>query len=185
MAERAADASWEDLMRERLFKPLGMASAGFGALAKGGKDRQPWPHDRKGRPLNPANPFSDNPPWMGPAATVHCSLGDWGKFVADQLRGARGERTLLRPETYRKLHSTPFADHFYTVGGWGGDPKDKRVGGLVLEHDGSNTMNFATAWLAPGRDFAVLVAANQGMPAGAEGCHAARREILKSFLPKE
>jgi CubicO group peptidase (beta-lactamase class C family) len=185
MAERAADASWEDLMRERVFKPLGMASAGFGALSKGGKDSQPWPHAAKGRPISPTSPFSDNPPWTGPAGTVHCTLGDWGKFVADQLRGARGEPALLKPESYRKLHSAPFADEFYTVGGWSGKPKDARAGGLVLAHDGTNTMNYATAWLAPGRDFAVLVAANQGPPAGEKGCHEARREILQRFLPRK
>ncbi len=185
VAERAADASWEDLMRKRLFEPLGMASAGFGAAGKGDKVTQPWPHDKKGRPINPANPFSDNHPSLGPAGTVHCSLSDWAKFIADQLRGARGERALLKPESYRKLHAAPFADEFYSVGGWGGDPKDKLVGGLVLEHDGSNTMNYATAWLAPGRDFAVLVATNQGPPAGEKGCHEARREIIKRFLPKK
>jgi CubicO group peptidase (beta-lactamase class C family) len=185
MAERAADVSWEELMQKRLFKPLGMASVGFGAMGKADRLDQPWPHDEKGRPISPDSPFSDNPPWMGPAGTVHCSLEDWSKFIADQLRGARGERALLRPESYRKLHTAPFADEFYTTGGWTGSAKDPLVAGLVLTHDGSNRMNFATAWLAPSRDFAVLVATNQGMPAGEKGCQEALAEIRKRFLPKE
>lgn len=36
MAEQAADLDWETLMRERLFKPLGMKSAGFGPMGEPG-----------------------------------------------------------------------------------------------------------------------------------------------------
>jgi hypothetical protein len=32
----------------------------------------------------------------------------------------------------------------------------------VYSHAGSNTMNYAVIWLAPKRDFAVLVVTNQG-----------------------
>ena len=184
MAEEAAGEAWETLMEKRLLKPLDITTAGYGAMGRPGKVEQPWGHDEKGRPVEPG-PLADNPPVMGPAGTVHCSLGDWGKFIADQLRGARGERALLRPETYKKLHTSPFADEFYTTGGWGGRAKSRRAAGLVLFHDGSNTMNYATAWLAPRRDFAVLVVANQGMPAGEESCHEAREQILKRFLPRE
>lgn len=35
------------------------------------------------------------------------------------------------------------------------------AGGPALTHAGSNTMWFAVAWLAPEKDFAVLVACNQ------------------------
>jgi hypothetical protein len=37
--------------------------------------------------------------------------------------------------------------------GWGG--------GKVLNHGGDNTMNFANVWIAPQRDFAILVGVNQ------------------------
>jgi CubicO group peptidase (beta-lactamase class C family) len=184
MAEEAAGETWETLMEKQLFRPLGITTAGYGAMGRPGKVEQPWGHDEKGQPVEPG-PLGDNPPVMGPAGRVHCSLGDWGKFIADQLRGARGGRALLRPDTYKKLHTSSFKDEFYTVGGWGGRAKSRRAAGLVLEHDGSNTMNYAAAWLAPGRDFAVLVVANQGMPAGEEGCHEAREQILKRFLPRE
>jgi CubicO group peptidase (beta-lactamase class C family) len=184
MAEEATGETWEALMEKRLFKPLGMTTAGYGAMGRPGKVEQPWGHDEKGQLVEPG-PLADNPPVMGPAGRVHCSLTDWGKFIADQLRGARGGRALLRTETYRKLNSSPFKDEFYTVGGWGGRAQAPRAGGLLLTHDGSNTMNYATAWVAPGRDYAVLVVANQGMPAGEDGCHAARDQILKRFLPRE
>src|SRR5262245_38442558 len=44
MAEEAANASWETLMRDTLFKPLGMKSAGFGPPGKKGEIDQPWGH---------------------------------------------------------------------------------------------------------------------------------------------
>ena len=34
-------------------------------------------------------------------------------------------------------------------------------GGMVLNHGGDNTMNFANVWVAPRRDFAVLACVNQ------------------------
>jgi Beta-lactamase. len=90
---------------------------------------------------------------------VHGTIQDWAKFAQDQLRGARGEPALLKTATYRKLHTPPFAGD-YALGwicverSWGG--------GKVLNHVGDNTMNCANIWIAPERDFAILVCVNQG-----------------------
>src|SRR5262249_30715555 len=158
--EQLDDAAWEDLIGKKLFGPLGMKSAGFGAMGTKGKVDQPWQHEADGTPIEPG-PHKDNPEVMGPAATVHCSLPDWGKFVADQLRAGQGDGALLKAETYRLLRSSPFKDEEYRLGGWFG-VEERRAGGLVLDHAGSNNHNLCTAWLAPGRNFAVLVATNQG-----------------------
>jgi hypothetical protein len=120
---------------------------------------------------------------MGPAARVHCSLPDWARFVADQLKGARGaKKAFLKAKTYQVLFSAPFADKSYGVGGWIMVEKNARTGGLVLTHDGSNTKNHCTAWLAPERDLAVLVATNQGGDAGAKACHEASQLLRKKYL---
>jgi CubicO group peptidase (beta-lactamase class C family) len=181
MAEEAAGAPWEELMQKRLFRTLGMKSAGFGAMGTPGKVDQPWQHLEGGLRMGPS-PISDNPPVMGPAGTVHCSLPDWARFIADQLRGARGGRALFRAETCKKLHTSPFADRFYTLGGWGGRANGKRAGGLLLQHDGSNSMSYATAWMAPGRDLAVLVVTNQGGAAAEKACHEASDRLLDKYL---
>jgi CubicO group peptidase (beta-lactamase class C family) len=180
LAEEAAGATWEELIHARLFGPLGMKSAGFGPMGTRGKVEQPWQHTSRGSPVGPG-PLSDNPPVIGPAGRVHCSVPDWAKFVADQLRGARGGKALLKPATYKKLHTSPYTRQFYTLGGWGGREKDERAGGLVLMHDGSNTMNYSSAWLAPERDLAVLVACNQGGPAAQKACHEARDLLIRGF----
>src|SRR5262249_22338988 len=93
-AEKCVDKSWEDLMADEVFVPLGMKSAGHGVpgSAKGPPD-QPRPHAENGS----VRPTLDNPALMGPAGNVHCSMADWAKFIADVLRGARGGNSHLKP----------------------------------------------------------------------------------------
>ena len=159
MVEKVTGKTWEQAMQDEIFTPLEMKSAGFGGTGKVGEINQPWPHTSDGRPVAKNGPATDNPPVMGPAGRVHCTIQDWAKFIQDQLRGARGEPALLKPESYQKLHTPPFGGD-YALGwvtaerGWGG--------GKVLNHGGDNTMNCANVWIAPQRDFAILVCVNQG-----------------------
>jgi CubicO group peptidase (beta-lactamase class C family) len=160
-----------------------MKTAGFGAAGTPGKVDQPWGHRDDGTPVEPG-PGADNPPVLGPAGRVHASLADWARFVALHLCAGHGEPALLKPETFTPLHSTPFKHADYTRGGWGATARNKRTGGLVLEHDGSNSMNYCTAWLAPERHFAVLVACNQGGDPGRKACEEARTQLLDEYLPE-
>ncbi len=176
MAEKAAGAVWEDLMRAVLFKPLRMRDVGFGGLGTPGRIDQPWPHGEDGKPVEKNGPDMDNPPVMGPAGTVHLSLADWAKFAADQLRGARGGKALLKPETYKRLHTPPFGGDYAL--GWLVVDRDWG-GGTVLTHAGSNTMNYAVVWVAPARGFAVLVVCNQGGPAAAKACDEAAGKLIQ------
>lgn len=163
MAEKVARKPWEDLIREKLFTPLGMASAGFGAPIDRGNARQPRGHINSGDPVEPTQAGSDNPPAIGPGATVHCSVGDWAKFVTLHLRGARGEARLLKPETFKKLHTPPEGSPYAM--GWlaGRSPLGK---GVALNHAGSNTMWYAVASVMPEDNVAVIVLCNQGGPGG-------------------
>lgn len=159
MVERVTDKTWEEAIREEVFTPLKMTSVGFGGTGTRGQIDQPWPHHSGGKPMPENGPAMDNPPVMGPAGRVHCTIQDWAKFIQDQLRGARGEPALLAPASYKKLHTPPFGGEYGL--GWLVVKRDWG-GGLVLHHGGDNTMNFANVWIAPQRDFAVLVCVNQG-----------------------
>ncbi len=177
MAERAARKPWEDLIRERLFRPLGMTSAGFGAPAKPGADDQPWGHRADGDAVAPG-PGDDNPPAIAPAGTVHCTIADLSKFAALHLRGAKSGDPLLRPATFRRLQAVPSdVDTRYAMGWvvterpWGG--------GRVLTHDGSNAMWYCVEWLAPEKGFAVVVCCNQGGDAAAKGCDEAAWALIQ------
>ncbi|MBN1939142.1 MAG: beta-lactamase family protein [Candidatus Aminicenantes bacterium] len=178
MAEKAVDASWEDLMRSYLFEPLGMTGAGFGGTGTPGQIDQPWPHFENGKPTETNGPDTDNPPVIGPAGTIHCRLSDWAKFIADQLRGARGEPALLKAETYRRLHTPPFSGPYAL--GWASVDLDW-AGGRTLTHDGSNSMNYCSAHVVPENNYAVLVVTNQGGEAARSACGEASREIVRIF----
>lgn len=176
MAEKVGEAAWEDLMKTLIFEPLGMKNVGYGGVGTPGQIDQPWGHAADGTPVAGNGPDVDNPPVVGPAGRVHCSLGDWAMFIADQLRGARGEKALLKPETYQKLHTPPFGGNYAL--GWGVAEREWG-GGTVLTHSGSNTMNMAVVWLAPRRDFAVLVVTNQGGEAAAKACDEAASALIR------
>ncbi|MGA3181067.1 MAG: serine hydrolase domain-containing protein [Verrucomicrobiota bacterium] len=159
VVEKITGKSWERAMTEEIFDPLQMKSAGFGGTGTPGAIDQPWPHTGDGKPASENGPATDNPPVMGSAGRVHCSIQDWARFVQDQLRGARGEAALLKSASYQTLQTPPFGGN-YALGwivaqrGW--------AGGKALNHGGDNTMNFANVWVAPQRDFAILVCVNQG-----------------------
>lgn len=159
LIEKVTGKPWEQVLRERLFEPLGMSTAGFGAAGTPGKIDQPWQHryrDGEWQPVEPG-PRSDNHDLIGPGGKVHASMGDWARFIALHLRGAAGKDGLLKAATLQRLHSTPVGGDYYA--GWNGTERPWG-GGHVLNHNGSNTMNFCVVWMAPLRNFAVLAATN-------------------------
>lgn len=162
MAEEGTDEAWEDLMRTRLFVPLGMDRAGFGApgTADGAGADEPWGHrPQDGTPV-PPGALADNPAAIGPAGRVHASLADWARFVALHLRRGTGEPRPLPPSAFARLQRVAGDARDGYAMGWLVTHRD--WGGRVLTHAGSNTLWYAVTWLAPERGFAVLVATNTG-----------------------
>jgi CubicO group peptidase (beta-lactamase class C family) len=157
MVEAVTGKSWEDAIREQVFNPLKMASAGFGPTGFPERKNQPWPHGPDGKPVETG--VFDNAPALGPAGTVHCSLSDWGKFIADQLRGGRGEKALLKPESYKMIQTAQGGGDYGL--GWACLQR-KWADGPAFTHSGSNTMNFAVVWMAPKKDIAMLACTNSG-----------------------
>jgi len=98
------------------------------------------------------------------------------------LRGARGQKALLNPAIYEMLQTPPFGGDYAL--GWGVTERDWG-GGKVLTHSGSNTMNLAVAWVAPLRDFAVLIVTNQGPPVAAKACDEAAGALIGNYLKAE
>ncbi|MEX2306563.1 MAG: serine hydrolase domain-containing protein [Pirellulales bacterium] len=186
MCERVTDKTWEDLMREELFTPLGMTTAGFGPPGDANTVDQPFGHHigvfSSWKPMPPGRQ-ADNPAVIGPAGTVHCSLADWAKYAAFHVRGARGEEQRLPAEVFRKLH-TPFPDDAEAYAyGWVVSERDW-AGGKALMHAGSNTMWMAVIWLAPARNSAYLAATNVAGATAFPACDAAIGKLIElSSLP--
>lgn len=194
-AEKATGRAWEDLMREMIFQPLGLSSAGFGAPGTPGKIDQPWGHSSATKAVAPNGLTADNPPFLGPAGTVHMSITDWAAFVALHLQGhaANPNRRvrLLRAESFERLHSPFPADTGDYFGGWvittlkwanGGRAGDT---GRVLWHNGSNTKWYSITWLAPERDFALLITCNRGDDSIGKSIEDAVQAVIQAVLSKE
>jgi CubicO group peptidase (beta-lactamase class C family) len=179
MIEAVTGKSWEDALREQVFSPLNMTSAGFGPTGTPGKNDQPWPHEENGKPASEKGPL-DNPAAIGPAGTVHCSLADWGKFIGDQLRGGRGEKALLKPESYQLIQTAQPGGGDYGFG-WV-CLKRAWADGPALSHAGSNTMNFAVVWLAPKKDIALLACTNTGIKTAGRALDETVVALLKKNL---
>ncbi len=151
MAEKRTGKSWESLVKQRLFTPLDMKSADFGPPGKPRQVDQPWGHTKFGGSWWPKQ--SDNAPALGPAGTVHCTMNDWAKFGALQL--PKSKRTILSREQLTRLTQ---AEGDYAAG-WKvvNQPWSR---GPAFTHSGSNTMWYATIWVAPGLNRVFLVATN-------------------------
>jgi D-alanyl-D-alanine carboxypeptidase len=176
--ERATDTPWEALITRRLFEPLGMTGCSFGPPARSRPG--PWGHRTEGKalvPVPPTEPGADNPPALGPAGTVSCPLRDWAAFASAHLAGARGDSALLGADSWRRLHTPPAGQDY--AGGWVVLERDW-ARGPALTHSGSNTMFFAVAWLAPGRDEAWLAVTN----AAHERAHPALDRLVSATLTR-
>jgi CubicO group peptidase (beta-lactamase class C family) len=181
LLERIAGKPWEDLMRERIFGPLHMDSAGFGGTGTVGRIDQPWPHLAFGIPAFSNGPGMDNPTYMAPCGAVHCSMADWARFLADQLRGGNGQPALLPASIYTAMQTPgPNSDYGF---GWSIVPR-KWAGGKMLSHAGSNTMNYAACWLGPAKGYGVLVCSNQGGDALGGACNEAAEKMLAQCAAK-
>lgn len=192
MAETAAGKSYEELMQELLFAPLGMTSCGWGAPGTPGETDQPWGHTKAGKAVPPRpngadGKGADNPIAISPAGRLHCTIGDWAKYITlhtrgDALNPAR-ECRVLKAESFDKLHTPPDALSDYCFGwgrperGWAG-PDGQR---FVLSHSGSNTMWFCVTWIAPKKDFAVMVCCNSGQDTAPKACDEACGMMIKKF----
>ena len=177
MAEKLTGKRWETLMEERIFTPLGITTAGFGAPGIPGGVDQPWGHRRDEGGAWAPNQWG-NSAALGPAGTVHLSIEDWAKFI--ELWFADESPAVLNRSTLNEL-MTPDSGNYaagWVVGqeGW--------AGGVALSHTGTNLSWYATLWVAPNRNFAVLAVAN-GVENDLNGTHSTLDAIVSSLIVNE
>jgi CubicO group peptidase (beta-lactamase class C family) len=149
MLEARLGESWEALMRQHVLAPLGISSAGFGPP---GPDQPAGHSKRRNGAREPHRPpaVADNPAALGPAGTLHMSVGDLLTYLA-----AHRDRTdFLKPDSWTTLHTPPF----------GGD---YAMGWIVREdgalwHNGSNTLWYAEATFNPRTGVVAAAATNDG-----------------------
>ncbi len=157
MAERVTGSSWEELVTAHVLEPLGIHAV-YAWPATGDRG-QPWGHSETKKGLkaqDPADELEQLPPFLLPAGGMAMSMGDYGKFLQEHLRGLEGKKSsFLSVETIRKLHSSSMMDKYAL--GWGIAPVD---GVPSSSHTGSAGSFYAVVVLQPGRDVAVAVVTN-------------------------
>jgi CubicO group peptidase (beta-lactamase class C family) len=173
MCEVAGGKPYEELLTERVLKPLGIEHAGFGSPTKA-VPSSPWGHTAEGQPTD-----VDNPQAIAPAGTLHMPMEDWGKFVQFHLGGKppAGLEGAARHLAVLQAGSNQQPGESL---GW--LVVTRRWGGTVLTHAGSNNAWYTVAWLAPEKGFAVLVGCNQGGPAANKACDIASQRMIRSRL---
>ena len=173
MAEEVTDVAWEQLVADRLAKPLGLESIGFGWPARA-DPAQPWGHRFSANRFVPHAPDDSYQvgPLLGPAGDLHMNITDLARFAQLHLEGLRGRAMLLRPATFQKLHR-PIGD--YALGWNVRETADHHIGGAETF--------IAAIWVSVPRNVAIVVASNADANGGIVS--AVINETLRLFdVPK-
>jgi CubicO group peptidase (beta-lactamase class C family) len=152
MMEQKTGKSWEQLIGDHVFKPLGLSSAGFGVPVGTGVATG---HAAQGRDRMPvADPVQgDNPVALGPAGRVHMSLGDMLTYLSTHRDRPQN---FLPKVAWDVLHTPPFGGT-YAMG------LVARSDG-TLWHNGSNTLWYAEAMIDQATGTVAAVTANDATP---------------------
>ena len=151
---------WEELIRVHLFEPLKMSTANTGNdfdPVPAEVDR-PWQHRIDGDKMVPVAPVGLKTPNFSrvhaPAGHANSSAGDLARFLIMHLPA--GASRLLKPETLRFLQ-TPVQGS--ACPGWS-NGEAAWAGGSFLNHNGTNLLNVADAYIVPRRNAAFCAMSN-------------------------
>lgn len=186
MLEKVYQRSWEELMRERLWAPLGIVGAGFGTPQERDADVA-FGHLGvlfPGKVVKPGGLWSR---LTMPAGfnLARMSITDWAKFIGMHLRGdpdnphCRPE--ILKAESFAILHSVS-PKKFYEAGwfraGFPWQEPVARGSDEIITSQGDNFAWHVEAWLVPTADTAVLIACNEGGPTPDKPAALASKDVL-------
>ena len=170
LIELKTGKNYEELMKEYIFNPLGMKSAGFGNCQSPSyvdavvPDHpqpdlpiiQPWGHYNSAKGLSvkllsrPQSQLITIPDLLTPAGNIHTSVGDWLKFLSAELLLARTSPERLY---FHKRVGGPLLKRNPNIGyGWGwfieehtdGTPADNAAHKYSLFNSGYDTLWYST-----------------------------------------
>ncbi len=162
----------EVIIEDRLWKPLGLSTAGWGPNPETSTRSvdNPYPHLANGAlgkaglpiPLPEDLPISarDNPPALNTAGRAHMKLADFDQWLRLHVNATVQEVIGLNSISIAKLHGTVPNTGGYTYGAWVRIAENG--GGYILTHDGSNKVNYVTAWIETQQGWSVTVTTNVG-----------------------
>lgn len=154
-AERLTGRSYQQLVQDLVFTPLGVRAA----VGNPSRSTTPQPSGHVRAPsgviveILPASLLYTTPPAIEPAGDLSLSPGDYGRFLQLHLRGLAGHAGALTAGTIQQLHQRGGAM------GWSLMPRDD---GESHEHTGSYGAFTAFVTLQPTRNVAVAAFTNIG-----------------------
>ena len=177
--ERLTGKSFEGVVEDSVFTPLGMKSAGFGApAAADGPSGHQLGKDGLLHPT-PADQPADLPPLFASASGAHANLQDWAKFARVFLNDGGG---FLKPDALQRLCRP-----------WGGGDGETGASafqvlasrpwadGVVLLSEGSNGLWRAQMEIAPERGLAILSVSNAEEGGGADAVLRAAQALEQAY----
>jgi D-alanyl-D-alanine carboxypeptidase len=181
--ERVTGAAWEDLLRARVFDPLGMSACRYEPLGTASSVSEPWGHALANGVLAPVAPGTapEAAPAFGPAGRVRCPLRDWSKLAALHLSGARAEPTaLLGAASFLKLQTPVLATQAL---GWNAVFRTWAGDALALVEASQSPLFLALMWVAPARNVAFLVLSNESDGIAASAVDDVVSQLIARFVP--
>ena len=179
MLEERGGKPFEQLMQERVFKPLDMNRTEFysSKKLKTAKDLL-WGHRPRGEPIKPGEPASENPTVYAGCGTIRTTIDDWAKYIRWHVNESAGP-VLKNDATLRKLHQGIAEMGPGQTYGFGWIHFQSPLG-RTLQHAGSNTTQYCLVWVMPDRKRATLVITNTGEKQAFEACDAATVQLMSS-----
>ncbi len=179
IVERRTGTPWEEAITTRVFRPLGMTSAGFGIPGAPWSTAQPWGHHVTAGQPTPTQ--EGEAPVIGPAGRVHCTIADWSRFAAVFCRQP-GDHVppLLDAQTIGEITAPPPGGTY--AGGWFTQDAPW-AGGTQMDLMGYNENWYASVRVAPGRGIAVLTVANCGGDEAKAACLDASDALIRQYVP--
>jgi D-alanyl-D-alanine carboxypeptidase len=156
--DRLTGKPFEEVVAEEVFKPLGVTSAGWGPppeiWGRGGRIMLNGLIAGRGKPADPTDLRSDNPPLINPAGRLHLSLGDWAKIQRVFISGGGG---IVTPESLEHLFAVPEGNPMCM--GWA---RARATSVAFRSQQGSNGRWVATAHIATDRSHTAMLIVNDG-----------------------
>jgi CubicO group peptidase (beta-lactamase class C family) len=162
--------SWDDFVTERIFRPLGMITAGTSTSRLPKNGDVAMPHEKVKSKVTPVDWRNvDN---IGPAGSINASAREMAEYVRFHLsNGKRDGKPLLKKETLEEMHSMQiptgkpgfaFNDesisHSYGLGWSLSDFKGRRI----VEHGGNIDGMSAQVGMMPDEKLGIVILANHG-----------------------
>ena len=167
IVEAVIDGSWDNFIRERIFKPLQMNNTVITQAERKRSNNISSPHikDKTLKLISVEQEKLDN---MAPAGSIYASAVDMARYMNFVLNdGVVGNDTLVKPKTFReilkpqilyKASSGPIHNEFSSYGlGWWVTPKN---GNKIIDHSGGIDGMRANCLMVKNKDFGVIVLSN-------------------------